>query len=47
MPQGKKALLHVLAKKAHMEFDEFMAVKQAVYVFKYHADEKVSTNVDL
>ena len=41
MAQGKNAILHVLAKKANMEVDAFKAVKQAVYVLKYHVNEKV------
>lgn len=38
---GKVALLHVLARKAFMEYGEFMQIKEAVYVLMFGQDEKV------
>ena len=47
MPQGKNALLRVLSRKANMELEAFMAVKEAVYIFRYHVDEKVRIRVEM
>ena len=38
---GKVALLHVLARKAFMEYGEFMQIKEAVYILTFGQDEKV------
>ena len=37
---GKVALLHVLARKAFMEYGEFMQIKEALYIFTFGQDEK-------
>lgn len=41
LAHGKKALQHVLAKKMKLNFEEFMGVKEAVYMLKYRQGEKV------
>jgi len=40
-PIGKEALLYVLAKKCGMNYDEFISIKQAVYMFAFGNEEKV------
>ena len=34
-PLGREALLYVLAKKCNMEYERFMCIKKAVYMFKF------------
>lgn len=41
MSKGKSALQHFLARKANMKYEQFMAVRKAVYRLKYR-EEKVS-----
>ncbi|CAI8041607.1 hypothetical protein GBAR_LOCUS23116 [Geodia barretti] len=41
LPHGKVALQHVIAKKAGLSFEKFMAMEQAVYLFDYRHGEKV------
>ena len=38
----EEALLHVLAHKANINYEDFMKIENAVYVFTYEKDEKVS-----
>lgn len=40
-PLGSEALLHVLAKKCGMEYDTFMGIEKAVYMFAFGNEEKV------
>ena len=40
-PLGSEALRYVLAKKCGMDYDEFMQVKKAVYMFAFGLEEKV------
>lgn len=40
-PLGSEALLYVLAKKCGMDYDEFMQIKKAVYMFAFGNEEKV------
>ena len=44
LPHGKVALQHVIAKKAGLSFEKFMAMEQAVYLFDYRHGEKVCMN---
>ena len=38
---GREALLHRLAQKCFMEFDEFMSAKESIYILTFGEDEKV------
>ena len=40
-PHGVEALRYVLAKKCGIDYDEFMLIKQAVYMFAFGNEEKV------
>ena len=40
-PLGVDALRYVLAKKCGIEYDEFMLIKKAVYMFAFGNEEKV------
>lgn len=46
-PLGRQALLYVLAKKCGIEYDEFMAIKKAVYMFAFGNEEKVYIGMQL
>lgn len=41
LPHGKVALQHVIAKKAGLSYDAFVAMEEAVYLFDYRHGEKV------
>ena len=41
MPQDKAALSYVLAKKCHLNYDQFMEIKEAVYELNFMQGEKV------
>ena len=40
-PLGIEALRYVLAKKCGIDYDEFMLIKKAVYMFAFGNEEKV------
>jgi len=44
LPHCKEALQHVLAKKCKMNYDDFLACKEAVYYLDYINGEKVTTD---
>ena len=45
LPHGKVALQHVIAKKAGLSYDRFVAMEQAVYLFDYRHGEKVNQSL--
>jgi len=40
-PHGKEALYYVLAKKSGIEYEEFMKIKKAIYMFAFGNEEKI------
>jgi len=40
-PHGKEALCYVLAKKIGIQYEKFMKIKKAIYVFSFGNQEKV------
>jgi len=40
-PLGKEALHYVLAKKSGIEYEQFMKIRKAIYMFAFGNEEKV------